>query len=64
MTCTTKVDLESKVDSAVHHLQMSLEGEQSGDPKYALGELKRMAQDLIDAWDRLRKHEDQHRCNA
>ena len=64
MACSMKLDLESKVESAVHHLKMSMKWKEAGDPNYELGELRRMAQDVVDAWESLRQHEDQHRCNA
>jgi hypothetical protein len=59
MTCTTKKDLESKVDSAAHHLEMILKQKRDD-----LSDIKRIAQDLIDALRKLREHEDQHGCNV
>ena len=43
MACSMKLDLESKVESAVHHLKMSMKWKEAGDPKYELGELRVMA---------------------
>ena len=62
MSCDTKQRLDSDVDSAVHHLQARLRQDETGDLKFELGEVKRMAQDLVDAIGQLRRHEDQHEC--
>jgi hypothetical protein len=64
VACDQKRLLEHDVDSNAHHLQGRLKQEESGDPKFDLGEISRMAQDLIDSIEELRKHEDQHKCNA
>ena len=63
MACNERRLLDSDVDSATHHLQMRLKQKESGDLKFELAEVKRMAQDLIDSIDKLRKHTDQHKCN-
>lgn len=64
MACDTRRQLESDIDGAAHHLKMRLKEKEIGDLKFDLGDVKRMAQDLIDALDQLREHEDQHGCNA
>ncbi len=63
MACNERRLLESDVDSAAHHLQMRLTQKDTSDLKFELAEVKRMAQDLVDAIGILRKHSDQHRCN-
>jgi hypothetical protein len=63
MICDVRRDLESSVDSAAHHLQMRLRQTEAGDPRLDLGEIKRMAQDLVNALNQLRGHEDYHHCN-
>jgi hypothetical protein len=64
MACDRRGLLDSSVASASHHLQMRLRQHETKDLKLELGEVKRMAQDLIDAIDQLRKHEDQHKCSG
>ena len=55
--------LNSRVDSAVHHLQMRLKQQDPEDIQFEFGEVKRIAPDLVDIIDQLRKHEDQHQCD-
>lgn len=64
MACHEKRQLEHEVDLKAHNLQESLKQERDIDPKWELGEMRRMAQDLIESIEELRKHEDQHKCNA
>jgi hypothetical protein len=55
--------LDTDVMSATHHLEMRLKEEVSNDSNYELGEVKGMAQELVDALNELRKHEETHGCN-
>ena len=64
MGCDDKRLLEEDVDSNAHHLQRRLKQKESASPVFDLGEITRMAKDLIDSIETLRKHEDQHKCNA
>jgi hypothetical protein len=62
MACDEKRLLETDVDLQAHHLQQRLKQKESSDVKFDLVDVKRMAQDLLDAITTLRKHEDQHLC--
>jgi regulator of sirC expression with transglutaminase-like and TPR domain len=64
VACDEKRQLAHEVDLKAHNLQASLKQEEDIDPKWELGEIRRMAQDLIDSIEELRKHEDEHKCNA
>lgn len=61
MACDEKRLLEHEVDLNTLHLQKRLKQKESRDPKFDLGELRRMAQDLVDSIEELRGHEDQHK---
>jgi hypothetical protein len=65
MVCSTRRNLYSDVDSIAHHLGTHLgQHETENDPRVELGEVRRIAQELIDAIDHVRKHEDQHKCSG
>ena len=64
MACDEKRLLEHEVDLNTLHLQKRLKQKESSDPKFDLGELRRMAQDLVDSIEELRGHEDQHKCSG
>ena len=64
MACDEKRLLEHEVDLNTLHLQKRLKQKESSDPKFDLGELRRMAQDLVDSIKELREHEDQHKCSG
>jgi len=63
MSCDTRKLLDSKAQSAAHHLEHRLQSSDSADLKWELGEIKRMASDLLDALNELWDHEDKHGCN-
>jgi hypothetical protein len=63
MSCDTRKLLHSKAQSAAHHLERRLESSDNADLNCELGEMKRMAQDLLDALNELWDHEDKHGCN-
>jgi hypothetical protein len=65
MVCSTRRNLYSDVDSVAHHLGTHLaQLEAENDPRFELKQIKRMAQELINAIDHVRKHEDQHKCSG
>lgn len=65
MVCSTRRNLYSDVDSVAQHLGTRLaQHETENDPKFELREVKRVAQELINAIDDVRKHEHQHKCGG
>ena len=62
MICNTKRLLDADVFSAAHHLEARIKQNDAGSEAAALSELKRMARDLLDALEKLRKHEAEHNC--
>jgi hypothetical protein len=62
MTCDTRRPLTSTVYSAAHHLQFRIKEDDKGNEAFALADVKRMAQDLLDALEELSKHDEQHGC--
>jgi hypothetical protein len=63
MVCNSRRLLDQDVMSAAHHLEMRLKEEVSNDSNYELGEVKSMAQELVDALKQLWTHEETHGCN-
>lgn len=63
MPCDEKRHLDSVVDSNAHHLEARLKEKETDDLTYELIDIRRMAKDLTDSINVLRKHEDQHGCN-
>jgi hypothetical protein len=61
--CETRKLLDSKAQSAAHHLESRLKSSDSADSKWDLEEIKRTAKDLLDALHELWDHEDNHACN-
>jgi hypothetical protein len=64
VACDERRLLRHEVDLNALHLQKRLKQKESRDPKFDLGELRRMAQDLVDSIEELREHEDQHKCSG
>ena len=64
MACDERRLLEHELDLNTRHLQKRLKQKESSNPKFDLGELRRMAQDLVDSIEELRAHEDQHKCSG
>lgn len=62
MDCPERILLAHDLDSAVHRLGMKLLEDESSDLAFAYRELKRMAQDVVDAHHVLSQHEDDHNC--
>ncbi len=62
MARETRSYLDSKVQSAAHHLESRLQASEGADLGWELGEIKRMTKDLLDALNELWEHEDRHRC--
>jgi hypothetical protein len=64
MPCDSRALLTDLVFSKTHHLDRRLKEPEGGDLKYEHGDLKRMAQELVDAVNELQAHEETHRCNT
>jgi coenzyme F420-reducing hydrogenase alpha subunit len=63
MACRANRGLENEMYSEANHLQMRL-NQSEGNIKFDLAEIKRMAQELIDSIDGLKKHQAQHKCGG
>ena len=63
MTCNTRRLLDAEVHSAAQHLQARIKQNDTGSEASALSELKRMAEDLLNALEKLRVHEGEHNCS-
>lgn len=63
MSCETRRHLDSKTQSTAHHLEKGLESSAVTDLKWELGEIRRLAKDLLDALKELWEHEHEHGCN-
>ncbi len=62
MSCDARDLLNESVISATHHLEHRLREPEGSDVRFEHGELKRLAQELVDALNELREHEEKHRC--
>jgi hypothetical protein len=57
MPCRVRAELEIRFGSLVDELQINLVEKNTP-------ETQRIAQDLLDAWYRIKEHEKDHRCRA
>lgn len=63
MACESKKILESKVQSAAHHLKERLRSKSdTGSSQWEIAEVKTMAVDLLTTLDELWEHEEKHGC--
>ena len=62
MKCDIRNLLDSDVFSAAQHLEQRLQSRETGDLKWELADIKRMAKELVDAINKLHSHENEHEC--
>lgn len=55
--------MDADVYSAAHHLQARIKQNDAGSETSAVSEVKRMAQHLLDALEKLHVHEREHNCS-